>query len=93
MKEQRYLLFPVNPKTFEPDITSIAVFPNMGETLKAKAFLKRSGRLVIILPIAMVESKEEFCELWKDRVKTAMLKTLGIEDSLACAISGSRPHS
>ena len=102
MKEtkEKILLFPVNPKTFEPDITSIAIFPNMGEALKAKAFLKRSGRLVILLSVAMVESKEEFCELWKDRVKTEMLGTLACAssavakaDSLVCATSGSKPHS
>lgn len=79
LPKQRILLFPVNPRTMEPNMESIAIFPNMCEALKAKAFLKRSGMFVILLSISEVNSKEEFQELWKDRVKNAMLGSLGIQ--------------
>lgn len=78
LPKQKILLFPVNPRTMEPNMESIAIFPNMCEALKAKAFLKRSGMFVILLSISEVNSKEEFQELWKDRAKNAMLGSLGI---------------
>jgi hypothetical protein len=85
--KQVYLLFPVEVGTMKPNMESIAVFPNMGEALKAKALLKRSRVLAILLPILMLDTKEEFEETWKERVKNAMLGSLG------CATSGSLEDS
>jgi hypothetical protein len=76
MLEEKFLLFPVDPKTMVPDLDSIAVFPNMAEVLKAKAFLKGSKMLVITLPVLMVKSKDEYKELWQERAKAKVLKSL-----------------
>jgi len=81
--KEAYLLFPVEIGTMKPNMESIAIFPNMGEALKAKAMLKKSKVLAIILPIVMLDTKEEFEEIWKERVKGAMLGSLG------CVTSGS----
>ena len=67
----------MDPETMKPDIPSIAVFSNEEEANKAKAFLSESGMLVLILEVGMVESKEEYCELWRENLTKDMLAKLG----------------
>ena len=61
----QYILFPINPINGIPLINDITLFPNNGEALKTKAFLKKLGIFSIIVPANSNNSKEEFCQLWK----------------------------
>lgn len=77
MTKEKYLLFPIEldkkGEVNKPNIDSLAIFPSLEEANKAKDYLKGSGMLVIVVPIAMVGSYKEFKELWEQRAKDAIL--------------------
>lgn len=74
-----YLMLCMEPKTLKPYFPQCAIFPTHAEALKAKGFLRGSGMFVMLVPIASHNSKEEFCQEWKDRVRLEMYESLGIE--------------
>jgi len=76
MNNQKYLLFSLFPETLALDFGSITVFPNKGEALRAKAFLKGLKMFAVILPVTMLETKDEFKDLWIERSKNDILEAI-----------------
>jgi len=76
MKNEKYLLFSLFPETLKLDFGSITVFPNKGEALRAKAFLKNAKMFAVILPVTMLETKDEFKDLWIERSKNDILEAI-----------------
>lgn len=74
------LLLPINPKTKEPNMSQICIFDNSDEANKAKLFLKKTGKLGIVVDAHMLNSFNDFCSLWKSQLKEELLKELGMKD-------------
>jgi len=76
--KQLYLMLTLEKKTYKPNMSTCAIFPTHKEALKAKGFMRGSGMAVLLLPINSHDTKEEFCEVWKNIAKKDMLASLGM---------------
>ena len=81
VSKEQYLMLTLEPKTNKPNLKTCAIFPTHAEALKAKGFMRGSGMFILLLPIASHETKEEFCQVWKNVAKRDMLASLGISGS------------
>ena len=70
----------VDKKTHKPALPQCAVFATHAEALKAKGFLRKSGMLVLIVPLAFHDTKDDYCKLWKTNITNSMFEMLGIEE-------------